>query len=122
MGITFEYNPQMVFMNQIEVEDLGNFCIRCTNDFGIEHYFLVRTSLGKSYFLKFGGTYPDLDLVTDTFTVEYKKVDYKESTIVKEADRFINDGKKLITNIEVITLEEAINCFPNITKIYNDLD
>lgn len=122
MGITFEYNPQMVFMNQIEVEDLGNFCIRCTNDFGIEYYFLVRTSLGKSYFLKFGGAYPDLDLVTDTFTVEYKKVDYKESTIVKEADRFINDGKKLITNIEVITLEEAINCFPNITKIYNDLD
>ena len=25
MGITFEYNPQMVFMNQIEVEDLGNY-------------------------------------------------------------------------------------------------
>ena len=48
MGITFEYNPQMVFMNQIEVEDLGNFCIRCTNDFGIEHYFLVRTSLPTS--------------------------------------------------------------------------
>ena len=122
MGITVEYNPQMVFMSQLEIEDLGNFCIRCTNDFGIEHYFLVRTSLGKTYFLKFGGAYPDLDLITDTFTVEYKKVNYKESTIVNEVTKFINDGKKLITNIEVITLEEATNCFPNITEIYKDIE
>lgn len=120
--ITFEYNPQLVFMSQVEVEDIGNLYLRGTNNMGSEYYFLTRTIMGKTHILKFGPTIPDVELLLETFSTEYKKIDYKESTIKNEINKFINDSKKFITTIDILDLEEAINCYPRIIEIYKNLD
>jgi hypothetical protein len=117
----FEYNAQMVFMNQLEVEDIGNFALRGVSDDFAEYYFITKTSLGKTHILKFGPCIPDIDQLVEDFSVAYKKIDYKEATIKTELKKFINDGKKGITNAEILDLEEALSCFPKVTEIYMEL-
>lgn len=118
----FEYNSQQVFMNQIEVKDIGNVGLRCSNDDGIEYYYVAKTSLGKTYILKYGPTVPDVEQLVPKFTLEYDAIDYKEPKIIKDIEKFIQDFRKKITQVEVLDLEEATDCLPRVVEIFRNLD
>lgn len=114
----FEYSVQRTFNEMIDIVDMGNTALRCTNSEMCTYYMILKTIMGKTNILKFGPICPDIDMLLNDFSVEYKKMDYKESKIEKEIDKFINDFKKEITTVEEITEYEAWQDFPEIHQLF----
>ena len=119
--MTFEFSVQKTFNQSIDIVDMGNTAIRCTNRY-MENFFLItKTVMGKTSIIKFGPVCLDLESLINDFSVHYKKIDYKENTIYKEIDKFINDYKKEIDTIEEITEYEAWKDFPSIQQYFENL-
>ena len=114
----FEYSVQRTFNEMIDVVDIGNTALKCTSAKGGIYYIILKTILGKTSIIKFGPVEPDLELLLDDFSVCYSKIDYKERSICKEIDKFINDFKKGITSVEEITEYEAWQDFPEIQYLF----
>lgn len=117
----FEFSVQRTFNQSIDVVDMGNTALRCTNSKMDNYYLIVKTIMGKTHFIKFGPVCPDIEVLLEDFSVSYKKVDYKESVIFREIDKFINDFKKEIDNIEEITEYEAWQDFPEIQRCFESI-
>ena len=119
--MVFDFSIQKTFEQSIDIVDMGNTALRCVNNKMDNYYLIVKTIMGKTYFIKFGPVCPDIDLLLDDFAVSYKKIDYKESSVYKEIDKFINDFKKEITSIEEITEYEAWEDFPDIHSCFENV-
>lgn len=117
----FEFDQQPQFMQQIQVDDLGNFALRCHNTKDREYYVLVKTYLGKTIILKFGPVYGDLGALIDNMELSFKKLDYKENTIEREVDKYINDGRNFINHIELISENDVLAALPSAETILNSL-
>ena len=117
----FEYSVQKTFNQTIDVVDAGNTALKCTNRNMDDYYIIIKTIMGKTSILKYRPVCPDLEILIDDFSVSYKKFDYKENSIHKEIDRFINDYKKDIETVEEITEYEAWEAFPNIQEYFENI-
>ena len=92
--MVFEYSVTKTFNEAIDVVDAGNCALRCKGgDTGaFDYYVIVKTIMGKTHIIKFGPVCPDIPVLIEDFSVSYSKNDYKERTIFKEIDKFINDS------------------------------
>jgi hypothetical protein len=116
----FEYSVQKTFNESIDVVDIGNTALRCTGSNLDEYYIILKTIMGKVSIIKFGPVVQDIDVLFNDFSVVYKKIDYKENLISKEVDKFINDFKKEITNVEEVAEYEAWQAFPAIQQCFEN--
>jgi hypothetical protein len=87
--MVFEYSVQRTFTEAIDVVDIGNTALKCTGSSLDDYYIVLKTIMGKTSIIKFGPVCPDIEILLNDFTVTYKKMDYKESGICKEIDKFI---------------------------------
>jgi hypothetical protein len=117
----FEFDQQPVFMQNIQVEDIGNFALRCSNEKGKEWYIVVKTYLGKVAMLKFGPVYPDISALLENMDLTFKKFDFKEMTIERETDKFLNDGRNAINKVEIIQETQALAMMPTAESFLNSL-
>jgi rhamnose utilization protein RhaD (predicted bifunctional aldolase and dehydrogenase) len=117
----FEFSVKKTFNQSIDVFDMGNTALRCTNRLQEDYYIIVKTIMGKTHIVKYGPVCPDLDMLLDDFFVNYKKIDYREAAIYKEIDKFINDYKKEIESVEEITEYEAWDNFPGIQQQFENV-
>ena len=111
MRKTFEYLYTMKAQDTIEIEDIGNCCIKVFNDMGYYWYLIITTELGDCFIKTFGPFHLDERLANKLFihgfNFNYSKCDYKESRLIKIIDSFINDPKKDISQVLEIDPEEA---------------
>lgn len=119
--MVFEFSVQRTFNESIDVVDMGNTTLKCTNRFMDSYYIIVKTIMGKTHIIKFGPVCPDVETLQEDFFVNYKKLDYKETSVYKEIDKFINDFKKEIDTVEEITEFEAWQDFPKIQQYYENV-
>jgi hypothetical protein len=119
--MVFEFSIQKTFNQSIDVVDVGNAALRCTNSHMDNYYIITRTVFGKTSVLKFGPVCPDIEALINDFSVSYKKVDYKENLLFKEIDKFLNDYKKEIETVEEITEFEAWEDFPQIRQYFENV-
>lgn len=119
--MVFEFSIQKTFNQSIDVVDVGNTALRCTNSHMDNYYIITKTVFGKTAVLKFGPVCPDIDALINDFSVSYKKVDYKENLLFKEIDKFLNDYKKEIETVEEITEFEAWEDFPPIRQYFENV-
>lgn len=117
----FEFSVQKTFTQSIDVVDIGNTALRCTNTNFDSYYLIIKTVMGKTHIFKFGPVCQDIDALLDGFCVEYKKIDYKELSISREIDKFINDYKKAIDSVEEITEYEAWQDFPQAQQLFENV-
>ena len=117
----FEFSVQKTFNESIDIVDIGNTAIRCTNRNLDNYYLITKTVFGKTSILKFGPVCPEIDTLLDDFSVIYKKIDYKEAAIGREIDKFINDYKKEIDNIVEITEYEAWQDMPQLQQCFETI-
>ena len=124
----FEFNATRTFTDTLQIDDIGNCAIRCEGimcenkiKFPAEYYLITKTIMGKTGILKFGPVLTDLDEMPSGFSVDFKKINYKEQTIEREIDMFINDGRKAITKAEEITGMEAFEAYPSIDSTFENL-
>ena len=120
----FEFKPEMCYMEQLDVEDIGNVCIRATSEHELEYYIITKTILGKTFILKFGPILPDLQALWSGVSVNFNKIDYKEGKIIKEISTMLNNSnpKDKIAKAEVITEYEAFSIFPDIIELYKNTE
>ena len=116
----FEFAVQRTFNESIDIVDIGNTALRCINSKMDNYYIIIRTIMGKTSIIKFGPICPGLEVLLSDFSVDYKKIDYKENLISKEINKFINDFKKEITSVEEITEYEAWQDFPTIRQYFEN--
>ena len=114
----FEFAVQRTFNESIDVVDMGNTALRCTDKSMNIYYLIVKTVMGKTHILKFGPICPDIEVLQNDFSVSYKKIDYKETPLFREIDKFINDYKKEIAAVEEVTEYEAWQDFPAIQQLF----
>ena len=119
--MVFEYSVQKTFNESIDVVDIGNTALRCHGSKLDFYYIIIKTVMGKTSILKFGPVMPDIDVLFNDFAVSYKKIDYKETAISKEVDKFINDFRKEITLVEEITEYEAWQDFPAVQECFTNV-
>ena len=117
----FEFDQQPKFMQNIDIDDIGNVALRCSNRKCQEFYIVIKTYLGKTAFMKFGPLMPDLGILSFNMELSFKKFDYKESTIVKEINKYLNDGRNEIDQVQIISEYEALAAMPTADSFINCL-
>lgn len=115
----FEYLQRVVVDSQIDVENTGECCIRGRNDFGEEFYLVIHTEMGTVEVYDYGKAMPDIDQLPEVINIKYSRFPYSSSKLETIIDKFLNDGKKFITQADVVTLPEIRDNFINpIDKIF----
>lgn len=118
----FEFDQQPVFMQNIQIDDIGNVALRCSNSKASkEYYIVIKTYLGQTALMKFGPVYPDISVMCDTMELSYKKFGYKESTIEREITKYINDVRACIDKVEIVQDGEALGMMPTAETFLNSL-
>ena len=124
----FDYQATRMFENTLQIDDIGNCAIRCKGSFRDgkvtfpgEFYLITATIMGKTIIAKFGPVIPDIPYMPNTFSLSIKMVNYKEPTICKEIQLFLNDGLHNINQAEEILEEEALAACPSLEESFNNL-
>jgi hypothetical protein len=118
--MVFEFSVQKTFNQSIDIVDMGNTALRCTNKQLDNYYIITKTVFGKTSILKFGPVCPDINVLINDFSVSYKKIDYKENLLHKEIDKFLNDYKKDIDTVEEVTEFEVWQDFPEVKQYFEN--
>lgn len=105
---TFDYYYQEQPTGQVEIDNIGNFAISCTNDLFNEYLFIAVTEMGQTRILTYGPQMIDVDDVFMPRSCNYFSMQYDVHKIEKMVDRFINDPKKCITQVTVVNIDDAI--------------
>lgn len=104
----FEYLQRITIGAELEVEDIGQCCLRGRNDLGEEFYLVIRTDMGFTEQITYGLVVPDLEILPFNVSMQYSRYEYSQSRIERQIDRFLNDPKKLITQADVIEYEDIV--------------
>lgn len=108
MQDTFEYVCVREALDTINVEDIGNVCLKAYNDWGQTWYLCINTELGDTYITQLGPIIDD-HICTGFFDFSKLKMPYSEKKLHTIIDKFLNDTKRSITQAFEITTEEFID-------------
>lgn len=103
--------------DSIDIEDIGNVCLLVNNDLGQNWVLLIKTILGITYILEYGPFYyhKNSDYVYSCF----QKIDYSEYKLKKRIDKFINDPKRVITQVQFIDEDEARLLIKSVVEVFD---
>lgn len=107
-----DFDLQKTYAQSIEIEDLGNCALRGSNGAFEDYYIVAQTVMGKTSILAFGPILTDVETIQEDFNLSFKKIDYKEKNITNEINKFINDVRKGIKQVEAISIEDALRTIP----------
>ena len=119
----YDYSGVKTFSATLEVDDPGNCAILANGYYPLgkglklpgDYYMIIRTVDGVTTVLKWGAI-TDLTELPNGFSLDAKSFKYKESSIHREIQLFLNDGQKFIYDAKVIDRDEALTHTP---KDYN---
>lgn len=118
-----EYNPSQSYCNELEINDIGHFAIRGTvEETMFDFYIITKTVLGYTTIMTYGPIVPDLVLLPDNVSCNITRLEFKESKIMRILQSYINDYKKKITKVEIISHDEAYNNCRNIVDYMEKFD
>ena len=100
--MNFEYCYLVEAEGNIEIEDIGNVCLRAYNDRAQEYYLLIKNDLGNTQVIEYGPIISDLDSLPRYVKYTYQEVDFSERKMYNIINGFLNDSSKAITQVEVV--------------------
>ena len=101
-AMNFEYCYLVEAEGNIEIEDIGNVCLRAYNDRAQEYYLLIKNDLGNTQVIEYGPIISDLDSLPRYVKYTYQEVDFSERKMYNIISSFLNDSSKAITQVEII--------------------
>lgn len=110
----FEYLYKIEAMGTIEIEDIANCCVIATNDLYQEYILIIQTILGDTRVIKYGPKNTEFNEPCPFINYTYNNFQYSQHKIIKIIDDFINDGKKGISQVQIVDIEEAKNHIKNL--------
>ena len=104
--------------DSVDIEDVGNVCLLVNNDLGQTWILLIKTILGITYILEYGPFYyhKNSDYVYSCF----QKIDYSEYKLAKRIEKFINDPKRVITQVQFIDEDEARLLIKSVVEVLDE--
>lgn len=119
----FEYSGTRTFNKLIEIDDYGNCAVIGHGYYSLgkgarfpgDYYLIIRTVDGVTTVLKWGAV-TDFTELANGFSLEVKQFKYKDTSVKREVDMFLQDLTKAIEEAEEITMEKALEALP---KDYN---
>lgn len=119
MPINYEYSVTKTYTNELEVSEPGSCAIvghgtyNCgiVKNFG-DYYLIINTVMGVTKTLQFGPIDIATEKPADGFSLITKTFKYKESTINKEVNQFLNNFRFGIDSAEEIEKEVAYLAIP----------
>ena len=117
--MTFEYLQRVVVEGELEVDNIGDCVLQANDDLGNEYYLIVKTLLGTTEIIEYGPLVPDLSILPANYNIKYSRAEYNQGKIERAIDKFLNDGKRSITQAKVVTLEDITEFLVNpIDRMY----
>ena len=106
MEKTFEYLPTQVFVEQINIKNVGNCIIEGRTENDTFFYLAIFTELGVSRVCEFGPCVDCLQYEVKGFNFRYYKTDYSDSKCVSAISKFLQSNSYNIKEAKEITFEE----------------
>lgn len=103
----FDYLRTTTALDTIEIEDIGNCAVNAMNDDAEEWFLIINTYEGWTETIEFGPLVVDDDDIKTYFKYDKFSSDYSEKKIGRSIDRFINDPKRMITQVFEVDKEFA---------------
>ena len=116
--MVFDYFSQRVYQNQIDVVDIGNTCLHCTNVEDFDFYLITSTVMGKTSILSIGPFVAETGEFTLGFGVSFSRINYSEKAISKAINSLLNDPHNKIYEVEEITVEEGLAQLPDLAEAF----
>lgn len=95
-------------LDSIDIEDFGNTTLQLNNDQGDCWYLLTKTELGWTTVQTFGPMSLEDSVLPYHFQYNYDRQEYNDTKLIKRIDKYINDPKKMITQIFFVDPEETM--------------
>lgn len=119
----YDYSGTKTFAATLQIDDPGNCAIIAHGYYSIgkgakfpsDYYLLIKTTMGKTTAIKWGPI-DDLEALPSGFSLDVKTFGYKEASVNKEIQLFLNDATSFIYDAVPITHEEALDALPEKSK------
>lgn len=119
--MTFEYLQRIIVDAQLDVENIGECIILGRNDLGEEFYLIIRTDMGWTEQINYGPVTPDVDILPFNISMNYARFEFNQTKLMRAIDKFLNDPKKMITQAEVVELNDVQDAIvDSVSKIFPD--
>lgn len=114
------YNGDVAFLGELDIDNIGEFAIEANNDEGMFWYYVCRTLFGTTTIATSGPRIPDIELLPKSFYQQRYTMQFNEAKIIKDVSRYLNDYTKKITTAKVIPIDEAVSQFVNLRDYLED--
>lgn len=118
MRSSFNYFYTTTAEDCLDVEDIGNVCIQASNDAGQNWILLIKTKLGFSYILEYGPFH--YGKITEYLNHTFQRIEYSEYKLEKKIDKFLNEPRRLITQVQFKDEDEALELMTNVVEVMNE--
>ena len=124
-----EYNATKTFTEALEIDDIGNCAIICHGFYRDgkiklpgDYAIIIKTIMGIATILKWG---PIVDWalgLQNGYNVSVKTINFKEPSLVREIQMFINDPMKDIREAEVVDGDSLLDFLPKLENYVATLE
>lgn len=118
MRSSFNYMYETEAQDVLDIEDIGNVCLQASNDAGQNWILWIKTSLGFTYFIEYGPF--NYNRNTEYLNSNFQRIEYSEYKIEKKIDKFLNEPRRLITQVNFIDEDEAFELIKNVVEVMNE--
>ena len=101
------------------IEDVGNVCLVARNDSGDIWILVIKTLLGFCYILEYGPLNHN-PLSQNYLISKFNKLQYSEYKLTKRIDNFLNDPKRMITQVDECNEEEAFSYMKSVVEVFHE--
>lgn len=112
----FDYLRTTQALDSISIEDIGNTCINAVNDEALEWFLIIETNAGWTKITEFGPLKVDSDKLSTSFSYTFYEKDFSERSINKTIDNFLNNPRRMITQVFEIDKNIATERFSHIKE------
>ena len=105
----FDYFYTMQATGSVNVEDIGNVTLHAFNDFYQQYFLIIQTEMGRTKIIQYGPIYVEIEEPPSQINYTFTEFEYSESKICKVIDKFLNNAKAMISQVNIIEQEEAID-------------
>lgn len=110
----FEYLYETTSQDSIEINRIGQVCLKANDDSGNAIYLIIKTNLGWSSIETFGPINLDSNVIKSGFFYNYSKIEYSEYKLKKSIDKFLNNII-CVTQVEEVEEEAIRNVLKNLS-------
>lgn len=104
--MNIEYMIQVTAGDSIDIDDIGNCCIKAYNDSGEEYYLYTKTYLGWVDIIQYGPATPDFEQLPKIVSYSYQRIEYDTRKLERIISTFLNNKYSGITQASLCDVNE----------------